>query len=193
MSDNKETDSRKSLSNDDIDLWKEMTRDVERLKGREYIEVSHEEKPEKKRADSFVASEEKSDKRALPVQSDRSRSQDKNLDRNTQKRLRRGEMPIEGKLDLHGMNQGQARQALINFIVNAQSAGKRCVLVVTGKGNTGRTSDNWLDSKPGVLKQKVPDWLGEAELNNIVLQAVSALPKHGGDGALYVYLRRLRD
>lgn len=191
MADNKETDSRKSLSHDDIDLWREMTRDVERFEGREYAEAEDVEIKPKKLGDSYIQ-----DAPVTSVSAPQSRSpqqQDKNIDRNTLKRLQRGEISIEGKLDLHGMNQGQARQALINFIVTARSSGKRCVLVVTGKGNTGRTSDNWLDSKPGVLKQKVPQWLCEAELNNLVLHAVPARQRHGGEGALYVYLRRVRD
>ena len=108
-------------------------------------------------------------------------------------RLKRGELAIEGRLDLHGMNQGEAREALMRFIRGAHAAQKRCVLVVTGKGNTGRRSEDWLTSKPGVLKQNVPIWLREGDLSSIVLQAVAAQPRDGGYGALYVYLRRRRD
>ena len=109
------------------------------------------------------------------------------------KRLERGELPIQGQLDLHGLNQADARQALFRFIQNAHASGKRCVLVITGKGSTQKTSENWLDREAGVLKRNTPGWLREGALADIVLTAVPAQIKHGGSGALYVYLRRNRD
>lgn len=185
--DNKETDSKNALDQDDVALWREVTKDVERFEGREYIEVSEisvraEDVPKPK----GVVSKKNEIQKMPPSR------QSRDLDRNTERRLKRGEMEIEGKLDLHGLNQGQARERLVQFLLGAYASGKRCVLVVTGKGNTGRKSDDWLVREPGILKRKVPDWLHEAELNSIVLQAVPARPQHGGDGALYVYLRRKR-
>lgn len=188
MPDNKETDSDNGLDQDDIDLWREMTSDVKPLEGKGY---KHPTKPRK-------TGEEKKQHTKINVSSTPMHTkntkalQGKDVDRNTMKRLKRGDVAIEGKLDLHGMNQGQAHDALISFIRASEAAGKRCVLVVTGKGNSGRSSEGWLDRKPGVLKQRVPVWLHEGDLSSIVLQVVPAQPKHGGDGALYVYLRRRR-
>ena len=188
MDDNKDDDPKNGLNAEDADLWREMTKDVKPLPGREYKPAaSTPKKATKAKKDKPVHTQMPPKAKSKPI------ARGRDIDAATAKRLKRGDMPIEGKLDLHGMNQGDARNALINFIVNAQSAGKRCVLIVTGKGNTGRTSQDWLAREPGVLRRNVPLWLYESELSSIVLQAVSAQPKHGGEGALYVYLRRRRD
>lgn len=112
------------------------------------------------------------------------------VDRQTARRLKRGQIPIEGRLDLHGMTQTHAFDALSRLIPMAYGQRKRCVLVITGKG-TKRSSD--AEYKTGILKQKVPDWLNEAPLKQFVLKIQTAHIKDGGEGALYVYLRRQRD
>ena len=106
------------------------------------------------------------------------------LDRRTGERLRRGKLPIEGYLDMHGMTQSEAYNALDNFVLDSQAAGKRCVLVITGKGNRG--------SKKGVLKEAVPQWLNEPSLRARVLAFDFATPRLGGTGALCILLRRTR-
>lgn len=114
------------------------------------------------------------------------------LDARTETKLRRGQIRIESTLDLHGMTQARAHGALHDFLIAAQASGKRCVLVITGKGNSKKSSDEWFDGSSGVLKQKFPVWLSESPLNRIVLKHMSAQPKHGGGGAFYVYLKRDR-
>lgn len=92
-------------------------------------------------------------------------------------------MTIERTLDLHGRTQTEAHLALDRFLAMAVAANLRCVLVVTGKGGTaGR----------GVLRQMVPRWLAEARHRRTVLTYCPAQPRHGGEGALYVLLRRGR-
>ena len=189
MTDNKETDSKNALSAEDIELWREMTRDVKPMEGRGYVR-HHEEKPAKVKQKK--ASKPRRDAAPVIAKETAGVKRGVDIDRNTMKRLKRGEIAIDAWIDLHGMNQGAARQALIGFIRNCHASGHRCVLVVTGKGNTGQRSDDWFGRTPGVLKQNVPLWLRESELDGLVLQAVSARPKDGGDGALYVYLRRNR-
>ena len=93
-------------------------------------------------------------------------------------------MPIEGKLDLHGRTQAEAHRRLETFLANAQASGKRCVLVVTGRG-LGKSAG-------GVLRTEVPRWLNQTPNRARVLAFDWAQPKHGGDGALYVLLRRNR-
>lgn len=110
------------------------------------------------------------------------------LDKRTDERLRRGQLPIEARIDLHGKNKEQAKGILTDFIHSASASGKRCVLVITGKGKAG---EHFLDHD-GVLKKAVPGWLSEAPLRNKVLKYYQAKPKDGGDGALYVYLKRDR-
>ena len=104
------------------------------------------------------------------------------LDRRSADRLRRGRLPIDGRLDLHGMTQAAAGERLAEFIAGAQSAGKRCVLVITGKGLAGG----------GILREQVPRWLNQPPNRGRVLAFDYAQAQHGGMGALYVLLKRRR-
>ncbi|MBL8707733.1 MAG: Smr/MutS family protein [Rhodospirillaceae bacterium] len=104
------------------------------------------------------------------------------IDKRQGERFRRGQLPIEGKIDLHGRTQAEAHDALQGFIERAFKAGKRKLLVITGKGMT--------QSKSGVLKTNVPRWLNEPAMRRLVLAISQARPEHGGEGALYVLLKR---
>jgi DNA-nicking Smr family endonuclease len=106
------------------------------------------------------------------------------LDRRQAERFKRGKTPIEGRLDLHGMTQPDAQDALRRFVAGAAASGKRCVLVITGKGRASPDG--------GVLRKEVPRWLNEPSLREKVLSFDYAQPKDGGTGALYVLLRRRR-
>jgi DNA-nicking Smr family endonuclease len=104
------------------------------------------------------------------------------LDRRSAERLRRGALPIEARLDLHGMTQEEAHEALADFLARAEAAGRRCVLVITGKGARGG----------GVLREAVPRWLNETPNRRRLLAFAPAQLKDGGAGALYLLLRRAR-
>ena len=106
------------------------------------------------------------------------------LDGRKADRLRRGKLPIEATLDLHGLRQAEAHRRLERFLADCHVAGKRCVLVVTGKGLR--------KEEGGVLRAAVPLWLNEAPNRSRVLSFDYAQQKHGGTGALYVLLRRQR-
>ncbi|HWM47627.1 MAG TPA: Smr/MutS family protein [Xanthobacteraceae bacterium] len=108
------------------------------------------------------------------------------MDRRTRQRLVRGRAEIEARLDLHGMTQTQAHAALARFLRRAQDDGCRFVLVVTGKGARGEGGAR------GVLRQQVPHWLALAEFRDVVLGFETAHVGHGGEGALYVRLRKRR-
>lgn len=114
------------------------------------------------------------------------------LDRRSAEKLRKGQMPIEGRLDLHGMTQEQAHRAVQDFIVQGHAAGKRCVLVITGKGRDAQGQRDPLSKGQGVLKRMVPEWLAQKPLAPLILKTETARPQHGGDGAIYVLLRRKR-
>jgi DNA-nicking Smr family endonuclease len=90
------------------------------------------------------------------------------------------------------MTQGAAHRTLVSWLSAAHRRGLRLVVVVTGKGNP-RNDENapWMASPHGVLKQMVPRWLNEPELAALIVHVRPAHVKHGGDGALYVYLRKL--
>jgi DNA-nicking Smr family endonuclease len=109
----------------------------------------------------------------------------------TQDRLRKGLVEPDAKIDLHGMTQGAAHRTLFTWLNTAHRKGHRLVLVVTGKGNP-KNDENapWMTSQHGVLKQMVPRWLHEPELAALIADVRPAHVKHGGGGALYVYLRK---
>jgi DNA-nicking Smr family endonuclease len=106
------------------------------------------------------------------------------LDRRLKKRVARGREPIDAKLDLHGMTQSEAHAELLRFLHRAQGRGVRIALVVTGKGSAGQHAER------GVLKRQVPLWLALPEFRRFVVGFEDAHIGHGGQGALYVRLRR---
>jgi DNA-nicking Smr family endonuclease len=115
------------------------------------------------------------------------------LGRRMRQRIGRGTEPIDRRIDLHGMTQGQAHDALAGFLRAAQGGGARLVLVITGKGiAAGARSDRDPFAERGVLKRQVPLWLKQAEFRDIVLGVEWAGVGHGGEGALYVKLRKKR-
>jgi DNA-nicking Smr family endonuclease len=106
-------------------------------------------------------------------------------------KLKRGQLDIEARLDLHGMNRVQAYDSLKKFILSSHKKGLRHVLVITGKGQRSRNFDEDARAK-GVLRQAVPMWLSEGAMGEIVLKWSCARPRDGGEGALYILLRRQR-
>ena len=107
------------------------------------------------------------------------------VDRRQAERLSRGRLTVEATLDLHGLTQAAARERLDVFIAAQSEAGRRCVLVITGKG--------LMKEDGGVLRQQVPRWLNQSPNRGRVLAFDYAQPKHGGMGALYVLLKRRRE
>ena len=115
------------------------------------------------------------------------------LDRRTSRRLSRGEQRPDAKLDLHGMTAERAHVALIGFIRGQFASGARCVLVITGKGGRGDGAlEGWRSERVGVLKTMAPEWLRQPPIGGLVTGVFQAHRRHGGDGALYVYLRKNR-
>jgi DNA-nicking Smr family endonuclease len=109
------------------------------------------------------------------------------MDARAHQRLIRGKLRPEGRIDLHGMTLDQAHPALTNFILMSHAAGRRLVLVITGKGRMR-------DDTPfgGAIRRQVPHWLALPPMASLILQTAPAHISHGGAGALYVYLRRSR-
>ena len=105
------------------------------------------------------------------------------IDKRLAERLKRGRLPVQSSLDLHGLTQPEAHAAVEGFIARAAERGLRTVLIVTGKGRR---------DGGGVLKSALPRWLNEAPSRGHVLAIAEARPEHGGAGALYVLLRRRR-
>jgi DNA-nicking Smr family endonuclease len=118
------------------------------------------------------------------------------LDRRKARKVGTGKVEIEGRIDLHGMRQAEAHAALRRFLLRCYAEGRRWVLIITGKGAPLRRSEDDAglvsvrDDERGVLKRNVPRWLDEPELRAIVIGFTTAAIRHGGEGALYVQLRR---
>jgi DNA-nicking Smr family endonuclease len=110
------------------------------------------------------------------------------LGRRLRQRVARGRDPIDARIDLHGHTQKQAHAALFRFLQRAQGEGARMVLVVTGKGVMRGERDT--GSERGVLKRQVPMWLSLPEFRSFIVGFEDAHIGHGGEGALYVRLRR---
>jgi DNA-nicking Smr family endonuclease len=112
------------------------------------------------------------------------------LDRQTARRLERGHVAVEARLDLHGMRQREAHAALRRFLKSAQGKGYRHVLVITGKGAEPAARRSFYeDDARGVLRSAVPHWLAAPDLAQVVVSYSEAPRRLGGEGALYVRLR----
>lgn len=101
--------------------------------------------------------------------------------RDREKRVRRGQLEIDARFDLHGLTQAEADRRLPAFLFNQRRNGARCVLVITGKGRGGE----------GVLRRNFLDWLTSGRAGTHVSGYASAHARHGGGGAFYVFLRKL--
>ena len=185
------------MSGNDDDIWDYFTQDVKPLAPSSPAPT----KKEHSSQDSASAADEQVTKipeepKPAPAKEKKARKprkpQGRDIDGNTRKKLEKGELPIDGELDLHEMRQDEAHNALKSFIKSAHGSGKRCVLVITGKGARSVNPEHWMEDERGVLRKKLPEWLNGVDLSDIVLQHVQARPKHGGAGAFYVYLRRTR-
>lgn len=156
------------------ELWRYVTKDIKPLDSK----PRHE-----NRKPSTGKSAVKASRRPATAQHHPPQKKSNDVDRSTDEKLRRGQMAIDARIDLHGMGQDRAHETLNEFLLSEYHHGCRCILVITGKGKDGK----------GVLRTLVPEWLREGTLMNIVLRFYPAKPQHGGDGALYVLLRRQRD
>ncbi len=192
--DAKDAKAAPAVSQDDLALWRHVTREAEPLAKRAppkrapapaapapeaKPEAKAKPAPKAKPARPEVVVKRAPSKRAVPAL-DHGRVA--GVDKRSAQRLTRGQLPVEARLDLHGHTQGEAHVALGRFLAEAQGRGLRCVLVITGKGTAKEAG--------GVLRNQVPRWLNEPANRARILAFDYAQPKHGGLGALYVLMRR---
>ena len=173
---------RRTLSAEERALWRGVARSIKPLRRRER-EASDEE-PDAVTAAPVAAKPKPAKPTAPPARPAKPPGPPPlaPLARREKQKLVRGRAPIDARLDLHGMTQAQAHAALARFLRHAQADGARFVLVITGKGVRA--------GEPGVLRRQVPLWLGLAEFRDAVVGFEEAHMAHGGQGALYVRLRR---
>ena len=128
---------------------------------------------------------------AAKLQAVRPRNRPTGVDGKTAERLRKGAIEPDSRLDLHGLTESTAHRALVTFLRSAAARGARLTLVITGKGAKAETLEELFDPPArGILKSAVPRWLQEPDLARFVADVRTAHRKHGGAGALYVYLRK---
>ena len=118
------------------------------------------------------------------------------IERRKARRIATGQVEIDARLDLHGLREGEAFRRLQSFLADAGSRGLRTVLVITGKGRPRRRADAddglGPSGETGVIRRNVPRWLAEPALASLVISFAPAHVRHGGEGALYLYLRKPR-
>jgi DNA-nicking Smr family endonuclease len=174
---------RRKLDDKERALWDQITRSVRPLARHPAVAAAPSSRATRPAPSAPAAS---AMHEAAPVPKAPQRLQP--MERRQKQRLARGLEPIDARLDLHGKTQAQAHAELLRFLRRAQMDGARFVLVITGKGSGAR--DDW--SERGVLKRQVPLWLKLPELRAYVAAFEQAHVGHGGEGALYVRLRRPR-
>jgi DNA-nicking Smr family endonuclease len=189
---------RRKLSDEERTLWGRVTRSIAPLRRRPLPAESAEAAAPAGRSNPFAARAEAGTRSAAPAPKSTPKSAPKSapkpapwlepLDRRQKQRLARGTVPLDARIDLHGRTQSEAHAELLHFLRAAQKDGARFVLVITGKG--ARARDDW--SERGVLKRQVPLWLKLPEFRGYVVGFEDAHIGHGGEGALYVRLRRGR-
>ena len=176
-------------SSDELRLWRSAMRDVDRLDTEIEPPGDGTVQPDDGVGPSTSPSRPKPGVAARPAKDARRRPEmPPGVDHRTSDRLRRGRMPIAATLDLHGLTQHQAHDALVNFIDRCYRGNRRAVLVITGKGTIATDEPQ----ATGILRRHVPRWLNEPPLRDKVLSCAPARGQHGGAGALYVLVRRRR-
>lgn len=187
---------RTSATEDEIRLWREATRDVRPL-----IETAKAVPPAPPPAPASEPTATRPAQRtpartpphvpAQPLPVVQGRGAVAGLDRRSAMRLRRGTLPVEARLDLHGLTQDEAHHALNGFLATQTRADRRVVLVITGRGFS--PGERGSGEGSGVLRRSLPRWLHEGANRERVLAYSPAQPRHGGAGAFYVLLRRRRE
>jgi DNA-nicking Smr family endonuclease len=172
--------SRRRLSDDERALWRGFARDVTPLRRGAALALggAPDQAPREAPPTQSVA-KERSHAKQPPALAQ--------FDRRLRQRVARGHTAIDARLDLHGMTQQQAHAALLHFLTQAQAQDAKLVLVVTGKGIGGAAGSA---SERGVLRRQVPLWLSLPEFRRFIVSFQEAHASHGGEGALYLRLRR---
>jgi len=186
-------DKKTGNQNDDDALWQHVASGVAPLNKRHKNLASGKAEPPPPAAPAGKAAPKKRTHQTAapplpakkPMTPDLTHDAQPGLDKASVKKMKQGKLAIEARVDLHGTTQEQAHRALDSFIDGAQGAGRRAVLVITGKGLK-------TDGSVGVIRQMVPKWLNQQPNRGRILGFSHAAPKDGGTGALYVMIKRKR-
>ena len=175
---------RRGLTRDDLRLWAHVARSAQPLKGRPEIDLPGllDETPPVPAGMPV----------AMPLAAPPPKSANKPplgpMEPKLRRKVVKGQRAVDGVIDLHGMRQTEAHAALVNFVLRAHAQGSSIVLVITGKGG-GLLADG---TERGVLRRMVPHWLADPVMRRFVIGFEPAARHHGGEGSLYVRIRRAR-
>jgi DNA-nicking Smr family endonuclease len=172
----------RKLSDEERVLWNVIARTASPLKGKRAVEIPEVAKVEAPKAEPMPARIAAEQSAPAPAKAPKRQYVAHSLDVPTRDKLSKGRLPIEGRVDLHGMTQDEAYSLLYAFLSRAHAGGLRYVLVITGKGNS--------KGGDGVLKRMVPAWLDTAPFRMLISSQDHAERHHGGSGALYIRIRR---
>lgn len=183
---------RRSLSEEEHALWESVAKQIKPL--RKKLRAAKLQAAGHERETPVIAKAAASSKPVPPIKTPHAPKPDSvpfapplaPLGRRERSQLSRGRKEIDARLDLHGMTQTRAHRALSGFLQRAHSDGLTFVLIITGKGKIGAESER------GVLRRQVPHWLALPEFRSLVVGFEQAHIGHGGEGALYVRIRRAR-
>lgn len=180
---------RRQLSDEELALWSGLARSIKPLRRREKSDKlpAAADRPPPNRPAPKPAQSPKRQPQALPAAKTPPLAP---LERRLKQRVARGREPIDARIDLHGMTQSEAHAALFDFLQRVRADGGRIALVVTGKGAGRGERDGAIER--GVLKRQVPNWLSLPQFRSLIVGFDEASSGHGGQGALYVRLRRPR-
>ena len=164
--------------------WEEFTKNVIPLEKKNNL-------LKKKSEDKFTF-KKKEDKEKFKTQFSYIENNEKDLlEKNTLKKIKRGRLKIESRLDLHGFTVEESKEKVFNFILSNYKSKKRLLLLITGKGQRLSVSEGWRGT--GKLKENVPLWLKSVQLSKYILWFDSANRENGGEGALLIYLKKSKN
>jgi DNA-nicking Smr family endonuclease len=184
-------DKERKLSTEDRILWSKVAKSTRPMAGRtaemeafEAILVAEAESEEKARAAKAGTTPAPADPQNVPAPAKQPSGHHHQLERPVKRKIAKGRLALEARIDLHGLIQSEAHGMLLDFLLRAHGRGLRHVLVITGKGSSMGSE--------GALKRAVPLWFSKPEFRFLISSYETAAQHHGGDGALYIRLSRAK-
>ena len=200
----------RTLSADERQLWRKVVSDARPLSGGQIVaepeqhEMLSVERPSRivatpKPLSSIPRARRNSELLAAHLAPNETPPPLNSLDRRTAQRLARGQIEADARIDLHGLRQDEAEATLYRFLSRSRHEGARCVLVITGKGESPFARHtlhsvrfHGASDHSGILRSALPKWLDSARFRTEVTGFQPAHPRHGGGGAFYIWLRKLK-
>lgn len=174
----------KGLTDEEKRLWQQINADTKKFCPDEATKLQERAEPEKedigqqyKKEDGYVSAKVTTKPSLPPLQIGKCEG----LDKRTAQRMAAGKLPIDAQLDLHGYKLQEAYEHLLYFIEKCSARGARNLLIITGKGKIEGS---------GVIRENTPNWLNEPQIREKIIAVTYADRKNGGEGALFVLLRR---